>query len=316
MSDKKDTSAPRDDIAGAPLFSVIIPAFNRESYIGGAIRSCLRQERIGAVEVIVVDDGSTDDTPRIAAATGDPRVVLVRHECNRGAAAARNTGIERSRGRYVAFLDSDDVWDPDKLCSQLELIERAGDGRTLVCHCQTRARQGAYQAVLPSRGLEAGESVAEYLFVHEGHIQTSTLVLPRELAMEARFDEMLRKHQDYDFCLRLEKAGARFQMVPRPLLTWYHDDRPDRITHRYGVEASEHFLQTRRQWMGPAAANAFWVRHVLPYRLRADPLWGMLAFARQLLFGPLPATWYLRWLKTGLKRSLRRSVAHSAGPRP
>jgi len=102
--------------------SVIIPTYNRAATLGRAIDSALEQT-IDDLEVVVVDDGSTDDTESVLAAYEDPRVRTIIHATNQGANVARNTGLEHVRGEYVAFLDSDDVWHPAKLERQLAALE-------------------------------------------------------------------------------------------------------------------------------------------------------------------------------------------------
>ena len=110
-----------------PLISVIIPVFNRKDVLVRAVRSVLAQT-FTDFDLIVVDDGSRED---IAEALGNvlqkPNVSLVRHETNRGAGASRNTGVAHATGRYVAFLDSDDEWRPEKLEHQLSF--HAGTSR-------------------------------------------------------------------------------------------------------------------------------------------------------------------------------------------
>lgn len=97
----------------AELFSVVIPAYNASRFIGAAVASVLDQT-YGDVEIIVVDDCSTDDTARELERFGDG-IRVVRHETNKGASEARNTGVRQCRGELVAFLDSDDLWVPQKL---------------------------------------------------------------------------------------------------------------------------------------------------------------------------------------------------------
>src|SRR5437762_12728182 len=98
-----------------PLVSVILPAFNRGAYIAGALESVMAQTWT-RWELIVVDDGSTDETAAVARQYADAhRGVIVLTQDNRGVAAARNTGIRRARGSYIAFIDSDDLWRADKL---------------------------------------------------------------------------------------------------------------------------------------------------------------------------------------------------------
>lgn len=109
-----------------PVVSVVIPVFSRAAAVVRAIESVTTQS-YADYEIIVVDDASTDDTAERVAALGIGKLRLLRHETNRGAAAARNTGVKAARGRWVAFLDSDDEWtNNDKLALQLAALGSAG----------------------------------------------------------------------------------------------------------------------------------------------------------------------------------------------
>lgn len=126
---------PPVNIPHLPAISVIIPTYNSARYIGSCIQSVLGQT-FGAFEIIVVDDGSTDDTVRIVAemAQRDGRIRLTRHMKNSGAASApRNTGLRMSRGKYIGFLDSDDMYTPTALA---ELISIAEQWRADVVHTE------------------------------------------------------------------------------------------------------------------------------------------------------------------------------------
>src|SRR6266481_5515722 len=126
-----------------PLVSVIIPTFDRPKFLEAALRSVLRQT-VTDFEVLVIDDGSATDVLPLLDALHDGRIRYFRHESNRGEAAARNTGIINARGAYLAFLDDDDEWLPEKLRLQLELFSRRPD--TVGCvyggHEALRARDG------------------------------------------------------------------------------------------------------------------------------------------------------------------------------
>lgn len=111
--------------AGSPEVTVVIPTHNRASMLGLTLHSVLRQEAVD-LEVIVIDDGSNDATGQTVAVVGDGRVRLVRHELPRGVSAARNHGIALARGKWVAFLDDDDLWAPDKLAAQLGAARQQG----------------------------------------------------------------------------------------------------------------------------------------------------------------------------------------------
>lgn len=109
-----------DEMRGAPAVSVIIPTYQRASLVGNAVRSVLSQSYTD-LEVIVVDDGSTDETSGVLSRFGDS--IRVVRQSNQGLSAARNAGIKASVGRYVAFLDDDDEWMPDRLKVQVALLE-------------------------------------------------------------------------------------------------------------------------------------------------------------------------------------------------
>ena len=108
-----------------PTVSIIIPTYNRAHLIGRAIQSVLNQTYQN-FEIIVVDDGSTDNTEEMIKEfqKHDKRIKYIRHEKNRGGAAARNTGIKVARGEYIAFQDSDDEWLPEKLEKQMDVFQR------------------------------------------------------------------------------------------------------------------------------------------------------------------------------------------------
>lgn len=294
------------DLTVEPLVSVVIPTHNRAGLITRAVDSVLGQAGVEDLEVIVVDDGSADETAEVVGAIADTRVKLLRLEQNQGGAAARNAGIGIARGRYLALLDSDDYWHPDKLRKQVSHLRASGGQADLVVHTQVRVRRPDCVEIQPRRAKAPGESVGEYLFVSDGHMQTSSLLMPMSLARRALFDPTLRKHQDYDFCLRLEQQGAVFSLLEEPLVDWIHDDRPDRITRRYGTEASEHFLATRRERLGVSASSAFWVQMVFLGQLRANPLAAIGRFLVTAWRGGLPPAWYWRWFVTGAGRRLRR----------
>ncbi|WP_246999673.1 glycosyltransferase family 2 protein [Halosolutus gelatinilyticus] len=199
--------------------SVVIPTYNRAATLSRAIDSALDQT-IDDLEVIVVDDGSTDDTPSVLSEYDDPRVRPVVHATNRGANVARNTGIERARGEYVAFLDSDDEWHPEKLERQLAVLENRSDEWVGV-YCDTAydlsGTTGAIRgtaATLLARGDDTPtregdeELIGEILADNVQPGAGSTLLVRTSVAAEAGgFDETLDRFQDPEFCLRVLEHG-------------------------------------------------------------------------------------------------------------
>lgn len=122
-------------MSSPPLVSVIVTCYNRQAYLAEALDSILAQHFTG-YEIVLVDDGSTDDSARIAAGYAERHRGHLRyhHQSNQGAAAAKNTGVELATGRYITFLDSDDLWTPDKLQTQLRDAGNRPDVRIRYAH--------------------------------------------------------------------------------------------------------------------------------------------------------------------------------------
>jgi glycosyltransferase involved in cell wall biosynthesis len=197
-----------------PRVSVVIPTYNSAALVVGAVESVLAQT-LPAAEVIVVDDGSTDDTPERLARFGPP--VRAVRKPNGGVSAARNRGLAEATGDLIAFLDADDVWYPDKLRRQAEVFARQPDLGLL--GTLTVPWPGTFPQELP-----AGR-VAEVRFedlVVRNHFVTSTVVVRRDVAqVVGEFDGTLSGPEDYDYWLRaVSRAPAANLLVP---LTGYRD---------------------------------------------------------------------------------------------
>src|SRR5262245_53435868 len=116
----------------APQVSVVVPHYNDVSTLGAALDSALHQS-VGDIEVILVDDCSSEDTSLVVGRFDDPRLRVIRHDFNRGPAAARNTGIAAARGEFIAFLDADDIWYPSKLEHQLAALGHDAAANSASC---------------------------------------------------------------------------------------------------------------------------------------------------------------------------------------
>lgn len=255
-----------------PYFSIVISAYNRAFVLERTIRSCLEQT-FPDFEIVIVDDGSEDDTASVVARIGDPRIVYERQQ-NAGASAARNRGGELARGLYVAFLDSDDAFLPGKLLAFHDAIERAGDeARGTVWYSPLYFYRGAGNRLRkPERAIFAGEPVGDYLFASDGMMQTSTLVLPKAMFLAVRFDTTLRNLEDLDLCMRLEAAGARFQMIPEAQVIWYDDNTEGRLSYTTTSENIRSWLNLRRGRLSDKAYHGFLARYFVPVAIRQEPV--------------------------------------------
>ncbi len=200
-----------------PLVSVIVPVFNGEATIQRALDSVAVQT-FKDFEIIAVDDASTDRSVDVITQWDGGYVTLLRHPQNRGAAAARNTGIAAARGRWIAFLDSDDAWKPEKLSRQLAVLEQEGSGIPACVSGYDLHKDGRMLPI--SLNLRPQQFRREILFgctIGPG----STLVAARRVFDEiGRLDEGFRRLEDWDWLLRYSE---RYQMafVPEPLTDVY-----------------------------------------------------------------------------------------------
>jgi len=251
-----------------PLFSVVIPVYNRAEALRRALRSVLDQS-CQDFEIVVVDDGSADHPDGVVGAFGDPRIRFFRQD-NRGGGAARNAGIDRARGRLIAFLDSDDVFLPAHLDTMQRLLSGTND---MAGYAPMIVDRGAGRTFIkPPRALGAGEHMASYLMCDRGFVPTITLVVEREIAQRVRYNESLPLAQDTDFAIRLFLSGCKFRMAERPGAIWRDVPDPNRASAgRKGARLLPWIEQLRplipakayfgcRGWMiakGVAATNPF-----------------------------------------------------------
>jgi glycosyltransferase involved in cell wall biosynthesis len=197
-----------------PLVSVVIPVFNRAGLIARALDSVARQT-FDDYEIIVVDDGSTDGTVDTVRNWRGKPVRLIQHSQNRGAAAARNTGVSSSSSRWIAFLDSDDHWEPEKLARQMSALNGA-PAAFMACATSYYSWDGERKRTVQFN-IPPGRFVVEIRFgcyIAPG----STLVAARQaFDVTGGYDEALRHHEDWDWLLRFVDHGDLL-MVSEPLV--------------------------------------------------------------------------------------------------
>lgn len=232
-----------------PTVSVVVPTYGRADLLPRAVDSVLAQT-VDDLEVVVVDDASTDDTAAVVAGYDDDRVRYFAHETNRGGSAARNTGIERARGEYVAFLDDDDEWRPTKLERQFERLADE-DEEWVGAYCDhvivpagpTGRLQRAVADVLagggPDHPVEGGEElITQSLANNVNSGAGSTLIVRTEVARRVDgFDESLDRFEDPDFLIRVLVEG-KVAYVDEPLVVRHGTPTPPAETVR---TASEQF---------------------------------------------------------------------------
>ncbi len=316
-----------------PLVSVVMPAYNAGAYIQQAIDSVLAQD-YPAVELIVVDDGSSDDTVARVQAYGD-RVKLLT-QANQGSAVARNRGLEAARGEYIAFLDSDDVWLPGKLTAQVAYLERHPDVDLVYSRWQTWRPEADGHFAPPERvlgetdtGASATDAGGEIPLVPErsgwlygqllfGSFLHTITVMARRRLIEAvgSFDPDLKRGQDYDYWLRasrhteihkLDRIHALYRLHGAGCITrWPEVNYEHRVLQkaleRWGVEGPDGSRADWRAIQRRLAATCFDFGY--HHYWQGEPRRAAAAFRQALGHHPLHLG-SLRYLGMSLVRSIR-----------
>ena len=198
-------------MSSIPAVSAIITTYRRADVLPRAIRSALAQT-VPDIEVLVVDDEPSDAARIATESVGDPRVLYLAHDENKGLSAARNTGIRAARAPYVAFLDDDDEWAPTKLERQLRAMRDHG-GRAAVTSYERWHRHDGTSRV---RDIRVDGDVHP-LLLRDDMVHMQTLLLPTDaFDVVGTFDEHLFHHEDLDMALRLSREYP-FVTVPEPL---------------------------------------------------------------------------------------------------
>lgn len=294
----------------AQTVSVVIPTRGRPELVTRAASSALQQTQ-PPLEVIVVIDGPDPATETALATLDDARLKTIALPESGGAAAARNAGVTAAQGRFVAFLDDDDLWLPEKLANQLGYLHREHADRPAASADNPELRvlgtaaswhTGDQAQVWPTRAPRQGESIGEYLFVRdhpgEGALATPTVLLPTALAQRCPMPTTAAAHEEWAWFLDLQEQGARFEVLLEPLVEV--DARPRRRSLSAAQEwrTSLDWAIERKAQLGDRAFSGFVLTEV----------------ARAAVLGHAPPKAHLQVLRASLTgrprvRDLLRAIA-------
>lgn len=274
-------------VGASPIVTAVIPTRNRADLVTRAIRSALAQSYVG-VEVVVVVDGRDDRTVASVTQINDERLRCVVIGESVGGAEARNIGVRNARGEWIAFLDDDDEWMPDKIEKQLKAAGELSAPETQIVCSQVIARTTEGDMLLPEKA--PAKPYSEYLLVRsrltfgEGLMQTSTLMAKREHLLRIPFTKGLRKHQDWDWLLRCaEEQEMEVVFVPEPLAIWYVDDARARVSQENAWQISLEWIRSLRTSVTKKAYASFLATYVSP-QAAVDGSWKTCALLFNEMF--------------------------------
>jgi glycosyltransferase involved in cell wall biosynthesis len=227
-----------------PEVSVVIPTRSRWHLLStAALPSALEQDDV-QLEVIVVDDGSQDDTPARLAGLADPRLTVIRHESSRGVSVARNVGIRTARGRWISFLDDDDLWSPRKLRAQVDSAEATGAVFAYSAGGGLDAARNFLFAVSPPDAAHVTHELLRWNVIWCG---CSNVMARRDVVQElGGFDERLVQLADWDLWIRLALAGSA-AATPEVLVGYVMHDESMLLTDRRDVLPEMAYLVAKHE---------------------------------------------------------------------
>ena len=250
-----------------PIVSVVIPIRGRPALVVRAVNSALAQT-LAEIEVIVVIDGPDGATNEALSTIEDPRINVISLSYPAGGSEARNIGVRKSRGEFIALLDDDDEWSPSKLSQQLELA-RKSIARYPVVTCRLIARYPTIDEIWPVRQMKPNESMCDYLLCREasirqgeGFIQSSTLFVPRTLMLQVEFESGLSRHQDWDWLIRASVyPGVEFLWVWDSLVIYHVDVEGKSVSSDRSLRASMNWIDGNRL-VSPRARAYFYATQI------------------------------------------------------
>jgi glycosyltransferase involved in cell wall biosynthesis len=202
-------------MTGMPLVSVLMPAFNSELYIAQAIDSILDQTHSN-LELLIFDDGSSDDTRKVIESYSDLRVIKVLSDKNYGVVRARNELINRAHGKYIALMDADDVAEPTRLQKQLQVLE---SGECDICGSAQWVLDEATNKLKKSKDRFTDPDLRALLSVYCG-LCNSTITGKAEIFKRFKYDTSILTSEDYFLWVQMAAAGYRFINLKDRLLTY------------------------------------------------------------------------------------------------
>ncbi|MBE2317957.1 glycosyltransferase [Solirubrobacter sp. CPCC 204708] len=248
----------------APAVSVVVPTHNRRDTVVSTVRELFAQHAVD-LEIVVVDDGSTDGTSEALEALGDPRVRVVRHPRALGQSRARDAGVAAARAEWVAFLDDDDRWAPDKLRRQLDAAA-AANADFVYCTAVTASVTGTVFDHLPAPDPDAlRRLIRAYNVIPAG--SSNVLVRADLLQRVGGFDPALTHLADWDVWIRLTEAGQA-AVCPEPLVAY--------ILHETNIHLDQSGLASEARHL-----RAKHARSSLPGQLDRAALDGWRGWAHQ-----------------------------------
>jgi len=303
----------------SPLVTAVIPTHGRPTLVKRAVHSALNQT-YPDIEVVVVMDGPDACTCRELATISDSRLRVLELPRRLGGCDARNRGVDAARGEWIALLDDDDEWLPEKTQIQMKLAG-GSPWRYPIVSSRLFLRTSQYETVWPLD--QPSTPICEYLLVRNhwsyggGLLSTITLLFPKDLYRRVPFKSGLPLHQDLDWVLRAtQQEGAGIEFAPEPLAVWHKAEQRKSISSAASWHGSYEWIVSVRDMITPRAYGSF-IASDVAWQAAAQHDWGSFfpLLREACCKGELKAADVIRytgfWLVPPSVRSALKSLVHA-----
>ena len=273
-----------------PTVSIILPTYNRAHTLKKAIDSVLNQT-YEDFELIIVDDGSTDNTYNLIKSINDHRIIYVKHEKNKGAAAARNTGIRLAKGRYIAFQDSDDEWYLQKLEKQIKIIE--SNKQTDIVYSSFFLIKNGQKLLYPRKKNFKLEGNLRKTFSRHNVVALPTVLIKKECIQKAGlFDERFPRFQDWEFFFRLSKY-CNFKFIDEPLVIAHVQNDGITSNSKFLIEGLYLFIEKYKDELTKSSISALYRRLAVEKFKNGLKKEALFDIVKSIRFNPLDIKSYI-----------------------
>lgn len=297
---------------GRPFVTVVMTVYREPVQIIRASLQSVLDQTWPAFEIILVNDSGAGRPEISALAQLGGNISIIDHSRNSGGSVARNTGIDAAQGTLIAFIDADDLWYPTKLETQLD-VDADHHGSFFASNCMLVRKGG--RRLCNARPPDLDRSLSTFLLREGGALQTSTLIVPAARAKEIGFRAGLKRHQDWDFVLRLQQAGVPLVYQHQALSDYILGDNPDRVSlQKKGYLATVEWFKLTKGQVSAADQQYYFFRHCMTLKSLRTPFSLTIAALHVIALSPvngvkeaMGAVW------RGLVRSRRRELADQTG---
>jgi len=306
-----------DDVANEriPAVSVVIPTRNRAELVSRAVQSVLSQT-FADLEVVVIIDGPDETTKALLDSISDPRLRVHMYPVSSGGAEARNLGVRNSAAGWIAFLDDDDQWLPEKLAVQMSIVAGRTDENLCVA-CKFLEQSESGDRALPLRLPQAGEILSEYIYcprglsTGEGFVQTSTLLVRRSLMLKVPFLSVLACGQETTWLLRSSRDyNLNLVIAPEVLVLFNDFQSRTRISIAPKWRTLYNWARENRDYYSPKAYSFFAATICIQYATSChEPLSTFIELFRECLKGrPTPKCLFMFFYRWWMPAATRRKI--------